>query len=300
MHLSFGDSVTSWRETRYSCVKRLGSGGASTVYAMLATSGVVKGNLFAVKFFDAQGKGEGWHWNFMKEVHFLRGCDHPNVAKVFDEGVHDSTFPFVVMELMGGSLHEAYRRKIQFDDCRKISIVVQLLSALNYLSRLDPPGVHCDIKPQNILFKGMSCVLSDFGLVKLLHADTAPDAWTVPKHLPMAQGYRTPELIPYMLDGTPLPPPSDVFQLGLVAAELFTGQNPLDQKGGAKRVELNPLAPVPGRHSDSVSARLNEMLVRDTHNRIIARDALRLWQELLLSAYAPNPRKPRQPKRSGD
>lgn len=298
MRLAFGDAVISWRETRYSCVKRLGKGGASTVYAMLATSGVLKGNLFAVKFFDAQDRGENWHWNFMKEVHFLRSCDHPAIAKVFDEGIHDGS-PFVVMELMDGSLHDATRRGLRFDDSRKIALVVQLLSALNYLSRLDPPGVHCDIKPQNILCKGTSCVLSDFGLVKLLHADTPPATWTAPTQLPMAQGYRTPELVAYMQDGTPLPPPSDIFQLALVAAELFTGHNPLNPKGGAKRVEVNTLAPVPGRHGETISALLTDMLVRDTHDRITARDALLRWQDLLLFSYNRDPKVPRQPKRSG-
>ncbi len=299
MPLTFSDAVISWRETRYACVKRFGSGGASTVYAMLATSGVLKGNLFAVKFFDAQNRGENWHWNFMKEVHFLRSCDHPSVARVYDEGVH-GTSPFVVMGLMDGSLHDAFRRRVVWDDRRKISVVTQLLSALNYLSRLDPPGVHCDIKPQNILFKGTSCVLSDFGLVKLLHADTPPDRWTPPTVLPMAQGYRTPEVGAYMRDGTPLPPASDIFQLGLVAAELFTGQNPLNPKGGAKRVEVNPLAPVPGRHGVAVAALLADMLATDTQDRITARDALGRWQELLLLSYTPDPPKLRLPEGLGD
>ena len=265
---------------------------------MLATSGVLKGNLFAVKFFDAQDRGDSWHWNFMKEVHFLRGCDHPASAKVFDEGVHHSS-PFVVLGLMDGSLHDHYRQQKPWDDGRKISLVTQLVSALNYLARHDPPGVHCHIKPQNILFKGTSGVLSDFGLVKLLHADTAPDQWTPPKNLPMAQEYRTPELVAYMRDGTPLPPASDVFQLGLVAAELFTGQNPLDPKGGGERVAVNHLAPVLGRHGATVAALLADMLVIDTHDRITASDALLRWQDLLLVSYAPDPKEPRRLRVAG-
>lgn len=298
MDLDFGDAITSWRETQYTCIKRLGSGGASTVFAMLATSGVLKGKLFAVKFFDAKEKPKRWQLNFMKEIHFLRSCDHPAITKVYDEGVHQNDYPFVVMEHMQGSLHDVYERKLEYGDRLKISIVVQLLSALNYLARLDPPGVHCDIKPKNILFKGTSCVLSDFGLVALQHSEGPAADWSRPESIPMAFRYRTPELIPFWEDGTPIPPASDIFQLGLVAAELFTDRNPLKDEGGARKVELGPLAAVPGRRSATITALVSEMLVYDKKDRITAREALRQWQDLLLQSYAPDPTKPRPPRAS--
>ena len=297
IHLAFNDPVVSWRETNYACVKGLGSGGSAKVYSMLATSGLLKGQLFAVKFFIAQAKSDRWHSNFMKEIHFLRSCDHPAIIRVFDEGILDKQFPFVVMEHMQGSLDDLYKRKIDLVDSRKISIVVQLLSALNYLSRLDPPGVHCDIKPKNILFKGTSCVLSDFGLVALRHSEDDPESWSPPDALPQAQCYRTPELVPFSDRGTPFPPASDVFQLGLVATELFTGMNPLNPKGKDKKVELNPPGTVPGKHADTITALLMDMLNRDTDSRISARDALRRWQELLVASYAPDPSKPQIPRK---
>jgi serine/threonine-protein kinase len=293
--MQFSDFAFSWKETSYACVRKLGEGGASTVNLMMATSGSFKGKLFAVKFFKKIDRPD-WQLSFMKEIHFLRSCSHPAIIRVFDEGVYQDKFPFVVMEHMQGSLADRYKIGPQLSHLQKVSIVVQILSALNYLSRLDPPGVHRDIKPQNILMRGHSCVLSDFGLVFLLHTTEKPKDWEMPEAIPMARMYRTPELIPFARDGTPLPPASDVFQLGLVAAELFTGTNPLRPTGGMKEIELNPLAEISGRHAETVIALLKDMLILPTADRITAAEALDRWQKLFLNSLEPAADKPRKPR----
>jgi serine/threonine protein kinase len=293
--MQFRDVAFSWKETSYACIRKLGEGGASTVYLMMATSGSFKGKLFAVKFFKAVTRS-AWHLSFMKEIHFLRSCSHPAIIRVFDEGVYQDKFPFVVMEYMQGSLADLQKSGKVPNTLGKISIVTQILSALNYLSRLDPSGVHRDIKPQNILMNGHACVLSDFGLVFLVHSTEKPEVWERPNVMPMAQNYRTPEIIPFARDGTPLPPASDVFQLGLVAAELFTGANPLKPTGGMKEVDLYPLAEVPGRHSATITALLQDMLVKPTVDRITASEALDRWQKLFLNSFEPAANQPREPR----
>jgi serine/threonine protein kinase len=110
----------------------------------------------------------------------------------------------------------------------------------------------------------------------------------------MAQNYRSPEIVPFAKDGTPLPPASDIFQLGLVAAELFTGKNPLKPKGGMDRVELNLLAEVPEPHSATITALLHDMLVMSTADRITAANALDRWQELYLTSLQPPANQPRK------
>jgi serine/threonine protein kinase len=284
--MQFKEVAVSWKETSYACIKKLGEGGASSVYLMMATSGSFKGKLFAVKFFKAVTRAE-WHLSFMKEIHFLRSCSHPSIIRVFDEGMYQDKQPFVVMEYMDGSLADCPDKGKALGLAEKISLIVQLLSALNYLARLDPPGVHRDIKPQNILRQGNNWVLSDFGLVLLVHTLEKPGEWKRPTVVPMAQNYRTPELVPYARNGTPLPPASDVFQLGLVAAELFTGANPLKPAGGMNSVELNPLAAVPEPHSATIAALLQDMLERETDKRITAAAALHRWQELYFTSLRP-------------
>ncbi len=197
VHLPFWDAVVSWRDVTYVKIGDIGSGGSSEVYLTLATSGPRRGVLFAVKMFSAAER-EDWRNNFMREIHVLRDCDHPSIVRVLDEGVYRDDCPFVVMEYLPQTLSKAEQTD-KLTAKNKLSIVMQLLSALNYLSRRDPPVVHRDIKPSNIFLKKDTCVLGDFGLI--LQADspslgggsTKLATRAVPE---MARHYRTPELGP--------------------------------------------------------------------------------------------------------
>ena len=75
---------------------------------MLATSGPHKGNLFAVKFFDALDRPE-WRLGFMREINLLRSFDHPAIIRVYDEGVYKEKYPFLVMEYMFETLGGLYK-----------------------------------------------------------------------------------------------------------------------------------------------------------------------------------------------
>jgi serine/threonine protein kinase len=101
----------------------------------------------------------------------------------------------------------------------KISIALQLLSALAYLERQTPPVVHRDIKPQNIFFKGRSAVLGDFGLMKRV-ADSDDGAYKESLGAGMPFRYRTPDQVAYLNGQTALTPKSDVFQLGRVQSQI--------------------------------------------------------------------------------
>jgi serine/threonine protein kinase len=143
----------------------------------------------------------------------------------------------------------------------------------------NPYVVHRDVKPKNIFLKAGSCVLGDFGLVFQDVALTATDQpeGAIPA---MAQMYRTPELVEYHVTGKKPPPESDVFQLGLVASELFTGKNPLRPGGPKKSVQLEPLEELPGSVGQIIKARLEEMIVIDTKDRLPARLLLPRWLDL--------------------
>jgi serine/threonine protein kinase len=80
---------------------------------------------------------------------------------------------------------------------KKLSYVLQLLSALNYLAALTPQVVHRDIKPQNIFVKGGSAVLGDFGLMKLLDGNAEADREIFKESVGpgMPFYYRTPPMI---------------------------------------------------------------------------------------------------------
>jgi serine/threonine protein kinase len=273
------DVFVSWRDITYEPVRSAGAGGIGKVSVALATTGPNKGVLFAIKAFspDSREKAD-WKQAFMREVHVLRDCNHPAIVKVFDEGVLGDGRPFFVMEYLPSTLWEAMKAE-SLDETAKVSVVMQLLSALDYLSRRDPYVVHRDVKPKNIFLKAGACVLGDFGLV---FQDVTPAATGQPEGaIPaMARMYRTPELIEYHVSGKKPPPASDVFQLGLVASELFTGTNPLQPGGPKKSVQLEPLANLPGPVGETIKARLEEMIVIDAEARLPARLLLPRWLDL--------------------
>lgn len=283
IYLPFGDAVVSWRDVTYLKVGNTGSGGSSNVYLTLATKGPRRGVLFAVKMFRAAAR-EDWRVNFMREVHVLRDCDHPAIVKVYDEGIYRDQYPFFVMEYLPNTLSKVMQTE-NLDDGDKLGIVMPLLSALNYLSRRDPPVVHRDIKPSNIFLKGRSCLLGDFGLI--LQMDESPQAASEKRQArgvpEMAKNYRTPDLVAYHNGGPKPPPSSDVFQLGLVAAELFTGTNPLLPDSPDKPLRMQPLADVPGPWAAQIKSLLGQMLILETQQRPSASALLSGWQDLFLT-----------------
>jgi serine/threonine-protein kinase len=288
------DVFVSWRDITYEPIRSSGAGGIGKVSVALATTGPNKGVLFAAKAFSPDSREkEDWRQAFMREVHVLRDCNHPAIVRVFDEGVLGDGRPFFVMEYLPDTLWEAMKAGT-LDETAKVSIVMQLLSALDYLSRRDPYVVHRDIKPKNIFLKAGACVLGDFGLV---FQDVAAGGIGQPEGaIPaMAQMYRTPELIEYHVTGKKPPPASDVFQLGLVACELFTGKNPLRPGGPKKTVQLEPLVDLPGSIGETIKARLEEMIVIDTQARLPARLLLPRWLDLyrtVIRHHGPRQRTP--------
>jgi serine/threonine protein kinase len=282
-NLRLGDAVVSWRDVTYVNIGRAGEGGSSEVYLALATSGPRRGVTFAVKIFTAVDRDE-WRVNFMREVHVLRDCDHPAIVKVFDEGMYHDRYPFFVMEHLPDTLLKSMRAG-NLPDRTKLTIVMQLLSAVNYLSRRDPPAVHRDIKPSNIFLKGGACVLGDFGLIFQVEGPGRGVAGAGKRSgvAEMARSYRTPELVAYHNGGPKPSPASDVFQLGLVAAELFSGTNPLLPDSAEKPLRVQPVAPIQGPYAEPIRSMLGQMLIQETDQRPSASDLLSRWQELFLT-----------------
>ena len=277
LFLDPGKSLRSETGIWYRIVQRLGAGGNAVTYLVVATSGVHKGILFALKIFRRLSKPERRR-SFLKEVAFLKKQDHPAIMHVFDEGLFryyvdgsENEYPFVVAEYLPQTLYHVIRAG-DADVAHRISIATQLLSALSFLEHSSPQAVHRDIKPQNIFVKGRSCVLGDFGLMRLLDDSDEEDRMVLKESIGpgMPFFYRTPDLVAYARNGSPLTVKSDVFQLGLVLAELFTGRNPARRPPGDDMlapVELETLGACPGQFSGAIAALLFRMLTMDPERR---------------------------------
>jgi serine/threonine protein kinase len=286
VNLAFRQGMVSASGATYVNLQHLGTGGTAETYLTLATSGMYAGQLFAVKVFRRLSKPD-WRDNFLKEVEFLERCAHPSVMRVFDRGLYLDEHPFVVAEYLPTTLARVLRT--EFSVVVKLSYSLQLLSALEYLGSLEPPVIHRDIKPANVFIKGGSCVLGDFGLMKRLHADRDLDRELLESsHGPrMPPSYRTPDLVNY-LNGGPTPTvKSDVFQLGLVLAELFSGRNPqkpMSDGDYRSEIQMEPIGFIPGGVGKPIKDLLTAMLDLAPENRPPAFELVDDFREIFLEA----------------
>jgi serine/threonine protein kinase len=283
--LAVGQSVQSESAAWYRNMQVLGTGGNAVTFLVVATSGAYRGVPFALKVFRRLSKPERRE-AFLSEVRFLQTCNHPSIMRVFDTGVFQQEHPFFVAEYLPDTLRNVLRAG-QASVVVKVSYALQLLSALAYLERLNPAVVHRDIKPQNVFVKGRSCVLGDFGLIKHVDAESHEDREVFKESVGagMPFRYRTPDQVAYLNGESALTPKSDVFQLGLVLAELFTGRNPERASPDFFRpVELDALGKIPGSFGSGIANLIDRMLDLDAQSRQSASEFLVPWDGIFSNA----------------
>jgi serine/threonine protein kinase len=284
----FGQGIRSESGTWYKVVQTLGTGGNSVTVLVVATSGLNKGVPFALKVFRRLSKPDRRE-AFLREAAFLEECDHAAIMRVFDKGtfrIQAAECPFIVMEYLPDTLAQVIGRKTA-TTVEKLCYGSQLLSALDYLSRMQPSVIHRDVKPQNIFVKGHTCVLGDFGLM-ISEGQTGleDDRDLVRESIGMPFFYRTPDLVAYARGERPLTSKSDVFQLGLTLAQLFTGWNPeVRANDFLDPVVLDEIGAIPGEEmSGSIYTLLSRMLRLDANDRETAGQLMDGWQGLLNDA----------------
>lgn len=251
-------------ENWFKNLKFLGKGGNGTAFLVMATDGPLRGGLFALKVFHMLSS-EKRQERFIEESKFLKSSNHPNLMRQLDEGTY-SGHPFVVQDYMPKTLfRELDGKLIEFGKALLFSC--QLLSALQSLH--SQSLIHRDIKPQNIFVDNLNIYLGDFGLLKKLDNNMdEEDKKDFEGYFAMPKFYRTPELVAYARGEDSLDLRSDIFQLGLVIAQMFTGRNPLIYKqDGLSDVELEDIGHIPGKHGGLVAKTIKEMTSLRSENR---------------------------------
>lgn len=288
--IEIGHRISSRSGVFYRVIQKLGIGGNSVVFLVHALGGEYRGVLFALRIFTRLAKRERLD-RFLQEAQFLRNCSHPSIMRIFDDGIYSwrsatetKEFPFVIVEYLPNTLFAMMRRGMT--SAERVSYTLQLLSGLSHLDAHNPPVVHRDIKPKNIFVKGKSCVLGDFGLMKFLKADGAEtdtnidiEIYRESSSIGMPFFYRTPDLVSYVKKEQSLTTKSDVFQLGLVLTEMFTGFNPEKQAENLlDTVELRPIGEVPGAMAVGIRGLLDKMLEYNPEIRPRAIDLIDQWE----------------------
>jgi serine/threonine protein kinase len=284
IHLTPGQSVISSSGQYYKVVSELGYGGNSSAFLVLCTSGKLKGILFSLKVFCNIDNKERVT-KFLYEIDFLEKIDHPAISRVYDKGIYYNIYPFVVSEYYPNTLADVMKAGASLID--KLIYVINLLSGLHFLAEHETKIVHRDIKPQNIFIKGRNAILGDFGLMKILSTEVNVEDEVKEIETSASAGmaffYRTPDLVNYLNSKSQLTQMSDIFQLGLVVAHLFTGFNPCIKADKlTDDFKMHPLGNIPSvRYGGLIAQNIKTMLEVELSNRIGHQKALDKWSGTL-------------------
>jgi hypothetical protein len=198
---------------RYRIVSRLGRGGMGEVYR---ANDLLLGQAVALKFLPAQWTSdEATLARFRNEVRIARQISHPNVCRVYDIGEAEGS-TFLSMEYVDGEdLASLLRRIGRLPQNKALEIARQLCVGL--AAAHDKGVVHRDLKPGNIMLDGQGQLrVTDFGL-----AGVAGEIKDIRSGTP---GYLAPE----QRSGREVTVRSDIYSLGVVLHEVFTGKRPSD------------------------------------------------------------------------
>lgn len=195
---------------RYRIVSLLGRGGMGEVYR---ADDLRIGQAVALKFVaERLHRDPEYIGRLTSEARLARQVSHPNVCRVYDVADAEDR-PFIAMEYVDGEdLASLLKRIGHLPAAKAIDIARQLCAGLEAAHR---QGVlHRDLKPANIMLDGRGQVrITDFGLAV---ADTVLPGTEIRAGTP---AYMAPE----QLDGRDVTVRSDIYALGLVLYELFTG-----------------------------------------------------------------------------
>ena len=200
---------------RYRIVSMLGKGGMGEVYR---ADDLSLDQSVALKFLpEAVTHNPQALERFRNEVRIARQVSHPNVCRVYDLGEMEGLY-FLSMEYVDGEdLGSLLRRIGRLPSDKALEIARKLCAGL---AAAHEKGVlHRDLKPGNIMLDGRGHVLlTDFGIAGLAGMIEGAE---VRNGTP---AYMAPE----QLGGEEVTIKSDIYALGLVLYEIFTGKLPYE------------------------------------------------------------------------
>ncbi len=219
---------------RFRIIGLVGHGGMGEVYR---ADDLKLGQPVALKFLPEKLASEpAFIERFYAEVRHARGVSHPNVCRVYDVGEIEGRH-FLSMEYVDGEdLASLLRRIGRLPQDKAIEIAREMCAGLG--AAHDKGVLHRDLKPGNVMIDGRGrAKITDFGLAVGVDDDKGG-----------AEVSGTPAyMAPEQLAGKGASIQSDIYALGLVLYELFTGRKAFEAATLAewrrKHSEEQPTAP---------------------------------------------------------
>ncbi len=241
------------RDGRFVVIGSLGEGAQGHTF-----DGVDKreGRAVAIKRFDVRF-AKTWKDAELaeREARVLSSLSHPRLPKYIDHFEQDGSLYLVMEKIEGESLAALQKRGGALSEKDVIRFLRDASEVLDYLHGRDPPVIHRDLKPGNVIRRpDGSFAFVDFGAVrdKLRPGGGSTIVGTF--------GYMAPE----QFQGRALPA-SDVYAIGATALSLLTGRQPEDLPH--KGLAIDVRAALGDRGSRRLEEALSQMLDPDPDHR---------------------------------
>jgi eukaryotic-like serine/threonine-protein kinase len=210
---------------RYEVLALLGEGGMGQVYEVRHIS---LNRHFAMKLLRRElGRDEELASRFIDEARATASIRHPNIVQITDFGKLPDGLPYFVMELLQGeTLGRVIKAGGPIPAARAVRILEQVALALGAAHAAGV--VHRDLKPENVfLVGGMAggrasddVRVVDFGAAKIVGSSRVTRQGIV---------FGTPHYMsPEQASGQPVDHRADIYALGVIMYEMFTGRVPFE------------------------------------------------------------------------
>jgi serine/threonine-protein kinase len=218
---------------RFRLAERIGTGGMSVVFK---AQDLEIGEEIAVKVFTQGVFDKESDARLRRELRLSRRLIHPNVVRLYDTGIAHG-FRFITLELLTGMdlRHRLRGRPLPLRE--GLSYLIEACAGLQ--AAHDLGIVHRDVKPENFfLVRGGGLKVMDFGIAKL---ENAPGI-TATGIIAGTPAYMAPE---QALDFRNVTLRADIYSVGAVAFEIFTGTLPFNHPEPMQMLMMHAQDPVP-------------------------------------------------------
>ena len=206
-------------DNQYKVTKVIAVGGQGSVYLAndcISNEDVVLKEFVLPVYVDLAVRRKAIE-RFEKESRLLKQLEHPRIVKLLDYFVEDYRAYMVLEHLNGKNLHQIVKESGKITDKEAISLALQMCEILKYLHAQEPPVVHRDFTPENlILGTDGNLRLIDFNVAQTLDQAATTTGTVVGK-----PSYLAPE----QFRGEPMPS-SDIYSMGATLAYILTGEDP--------------------------------------------------------------------------
>lgn len=211
---------------KYVLERELARGGmARVLLATLRGAGGFEKKLVVKQIRDELALDTDFVQRFVEEAKTTVALSHPNIVPVYELGVEQGTY-FLAMELVqGASLAELLdgddkNQKHPLTPAQGAYVGIEICRALDYAHRR-MQVIHRDITPRNVMVDDEGQIkLIDFGIAARAELGGGDErVFGSPGHMP-----------PEQIEGRELGPPTDLFAVGVLLMELWSGRAPFRKK----------------------------------------------------------------------